>query len=1035
MKKVFKDRFLGFPRNDRFFTLIFSLLFLVFLVSCQNFLEGAELKKQLDEQIDYANAQECILIVKSDEKFGSFLSAGEKPCKVGYTTSLQFTLNKSDYIFNGLKAVSQTDAGQDLSGFVDFTLNEKESDIKNGIYKITVKLLKASADILIQPDCTLLPEITSYSPSPGEINYSNTPITINFNMAMENLFCYGQESISIKYLTLDMSDFFEKPVFDSKTNILTLTPDSQKLREFIENQNLAYISLELSFGKNITAKINGGDYSLKNSPTFTVRYEPKIETTPPEKYEFFVTRHEISLENAENLPEEEKFNQVLLSAMTDEQILQNRTNGTFYIYGKYYDAESGVNSIKITEKRTNDTKSNIVYEEEKSVIYDSNSENARIEKKDGYGIFCIKYESLLEDGALLFSVTAVDKAGNSSDSQNFTAIKNNGINYEAIIRNLPKDFKINDVFDKETYKENLKNLKIYGSDINTVNYATFYGTVKLSEKNMRFACEYTDKDGGLRHEDFSDYDEETGMFNHTLDVENVANLCVKLILTIDIGKVLESEICFPSKPCISNLTNVNSTGNKYTKIEFAPSGKGSFNSLLCLYYNDEGILCSKSFGNTIKFYDSGDENYIIPYEYLYGEISEEIYSYNTTLSALTDTVSVEDISFSKGNEAGKIDFTVTLSDDSWSKFDSIFFKYTISSENSIVTSKNYFFEAGSLSQTFSEYQGYIYDSDLTFEFYGIKGTVQSSVSKYTKSGITGADYDSITPTLAYQRNGFEYLTLNLTDKGTGPESCTILLNGKTEFYMSEETGFSLEIPLYYFDKGENLFYYTATDKAGNSVTKNLKYQLDYSGTYSSLINDSGTYQLVSDEVFETDEIQNYGQNVFLYAFSDSGKWENGSDSYAKCSKASSTGENGGTIYKLNLNKFTIPEDSFVKIITLYSNAYSIPKVFYTGSPSSGKYDLLLANGSSKESVAIQSDSLVFVHTLVTDKSYEECKDWSPAEWLCYKKSVGESLLDFSTVRLAQKYTIPAEEICEGECYCVIAHFADGGEAISEIWQK
>ena len=105
-----------------------AFLCIVILTSCNNFLKGGETKKQIEDSIAYANAQSCKLYLKSDSAMGSFLSEGEVECKVGYTVDIQFTLNKDDWYFDTLEAVSTADATESRQDYVQFTLNEKKSD-------------------------------------------------------------------------------------------------------------------------------------------------------------------------------------------------------------------------------------------------------------------------------------------------------------------------------------------------------------------------------------------------------------------------------------------------------------------------------------------------------------------------------------------------------------------------------------------------------------------------------------------------------------------------------------------------------------------------------------------------------------------------------------------------------------------------------------------------------------------------------------------------------------------------------------------
>ena len=97
---------------------------------------------------------------------------------------------------------------------------------------------------------------------------------------------------------------------------------------------------------------------------------------------------------------------------------------------------------------------------------------------------------------------------------------------------------------------------------------------------------------------------------------------------------------------------------------------------------------------------------------------------------------------------------------------------------------------------------------------------------------------------------------------------------------------------------------------------------------------------------------------------------------------------------------------------------------------------MIPNGSSNKSVAIGSNAPVMVHTLVTTAPYSECKDWCIEEWEHYKKTLNQQELIFSSSDHSPKrYSIPYDDINEGECYCVIAWFADRKYEQSQVWQK
>jgi hypothetical protein len=122
--------------------------------------------------------------------------------------------------------------------------------------------------------------------------------------------------------------------------------------------------------------------------------------------------------------------------------------------------------------------------------------------------------------------------------------------------------------------------------------------------------------------------------------------------------------------------------------------------------------------------------------------------------------------------------------------------------------------------------------------------------------------------------------------------------------------------------------------------------------------------------------------------------------------------------------------------TAFTYDNSVPRYYYYGSQNTGDYDLILANGSSKDSVAISSDAPVFVQTLTTKYTYEECKTWSRQKWQRNRRHIGEKVIQFDADNhAAKRYNIPINEIDSGDCYCVIAHFADGSTAMSEVMQK
>lgn len=239
------------------------------LVSCDGFFESNDFKEQLEKDIAYAQAKECKLIVKSDSVYGSFLSDGEKKCKVGYTTDLQFTVNQSDYIFKNLEAVSTNDNSVSRNDFVEFTITG--SDEKTGTYKITVKLLKEASDILIRPSCILLPKITEITPvSSNNGIEQNTPIEITFNKSVDSsTFTDFSSIIRIENDTSDLAEFFDTPYFSSDGTKLVIPANPEKMILPPDgSQNLLEIKLTYDF--SMASDIDGLPLSLNGTHSYRI---------------------------------------------------------------------------------------------------------------------------------------------------------------------------------------------------------------------------------------------------------------------------------------------------------------------------------------------------------------------------------------------------------------------------------------------------------------------------------------------------------------------------------------------------------------------------------------------------------------------------------------------------------------------------------------------------------------------------------------------------------------------------------------------
>ena len=250
------------------------------LVSCQNFLKGADIKNELEERIAYANAKECKVFIDKETEMGSFLSNSEITFKIGFNKELQFTLNVDSYKFNGLEAVSSRDETQSRSDCIEYVINQDKSNIAKSIYVINVKVVKDADDILIRPKCILIPKISEVYPPFSSTGYDqDTTIMLTFNKSV-NPDSFGDFSC-ISIWSADgslITSYYEKPYFSNNNTVLNIPAD--KTKNIINpdgTENLKDVVIKIN-----TAELTDVDgLSLSDFENFAFRLNKQVDTVMP----------------------------------------------------------------------------------------------------------------------------------------------------------------------------------------------------------------------------------------------------------------------------------------------------------------------------------------------------------------------------------------------------------------------------------------------------------------------------------------------------------------------------------------------------------------------------------------------------------------------------------------------------------------------------------------------------------------------------------------------------------------------------------
>ena len=992
--------------------------------------------------------------------------------------------------------------GYQFNGWEIYGSDVYDTDLKIADRKaLSTKLYiyKPVSYVTIAASISLKPAVLSVSPGEGT-HTANTPVKVTFNMPMNKqnvldnlLILYTDSAKNNK----DMSEYFETPSFDSAGKILTLVPKANDLKNFAKN--MAYIDITVSFGDGV--KVSNLPLVQNSKSTFKVRYKPEVEITAPKRYDFFATTKYSEISKVSEIKDTEKFSLDSLNSFSDEQILQNRTQGTVYIYGRYFDEESGVKFVNITEQRTNDKKGSVVNEDVSDAVpYSADSHDAQfVNDGTGYTDFRIKYDIQSDDGAILLTVNVADACGNTDESENQTvvAIKDSYIDLTDLnVENTTNDLKtiwftqtghpyINDNYLRNGQYD-------YSTNWNSTWWTNLkkqvYGNCALNPSTLKVECLYTD-DSGVHHEEDFDYNPAytfvwtthqgiatyTPTYTHpkwSLTLQNIEDVSEKEFIvrvTDDIGNVSEKEFKFPPKPFLIGIEEGYSSGSP--NINFSNKfflNKNDDDYYYSIVFKEDGEKARAEESPTVPWLSEGEtytaRHSISKKDYSYGLYGETTEPFVAELSSYSlEPVTVTGITYRKSSEPQKTDITVRIANDSWEKYDLICLHW----------SSDVFFEKGSLTCTLSIGTQYLFEKEQTIKVRAEKDGETVEPTTITTEKLTDyMRYDNIAPVLGYLGGTYNmnYLTPLEEHFGTSDYLCDYMMfthtasdigsgldyfiiknnttNGEIRFEL-DETTYDAETKYVFFPKwdleDDVPFTLYAYDKAGNS-SEQLRSRDVFIKDLPEIIQFDYSY-IKTDSASRTC----YSWVYYIYEFTDS----DGDGKYEWINKKTSD-EYEPYYGSKNLNKYhgisgSMTSGAFYKAIyktqagrdPALSFDFSVPRYYYyyknndgTYVQNTGNYDLLLANGTSKDSVAISSDAPVFVQTLTTKYAYDECKSWDINKWQRNRRHIGEKVMSFdSTDHAAKKYKIPVNEIDEGDCYVVIAHFADGTSSMSEVKQK
>lgn len=948
-----------------------------------------------------------IRVHADDAAQGTFLSDGDKECYVDYTIEVQFTVKKADYRFIDFEIVSSADNSVSRADCLAEISKDYNED--TGIYRKKWRLVKEQNDILIRPECMPLPVVKKHTPESVSTEVLlNTPIIIEFNIPMEEadvlpedtLFTY--DNIFLWYTDptntqKKMSDYFEPPVFDSTKTKLKLMPKPLELLDYIENTaKVERIDIDVSLGSKIAVVKDGVSVPLKQTEdsSFAVRYGKNKEETAPTSFDFFATSDRIDLDKPSSITDAAKF----VSTETLAQITAKHDGGTYtdsqykdklfahrvkdsvFIYGKYFDKDSGVKKVLITQ----DAGTTHEYYKGKAKTQFADDEN-------GYTTFCIEFELDEVNIASVITVQVLDACGNSAAAESFFVISKASYEYKNdmsfTVSNLPtalnetlfsgtwqySDEALADFIDE--YNSNLFTLKIYESNV----HFKVIEDLEEAVKNIKFYCTYSNRvNRPFVYHKAAESDPLGSYWELGLDVTSIKG--TDLLITAEDTMGATGQVLIKS---ISSL---------YTSID--DQNKMSFSELL-----DNAVLVVKDSGNQNipKYYDDSDEIIDIgtgnePVGLIFNKGG--VYSEYVEFIKPTETLVVEDYTVSPDANDRKATFTFNFGENTWEDFDFIkgavlckvgseyreteqFIIYrpadTTQTSFTYKVKNNWYYYSGTLKK-------FIFDGACKIQFVGGLNNYLPGNDKIVYCAITeqlsSVTYDDMPPevTITHDLDKFTF-TLIDEDDGSGISTSKptelVVGNMKTFFWESiiHDPGvFKQEIKVgdfYSYKKdGGTTWYvnysYKAYDNAGNCTKLDngiISWDKENLGVTFKDIEDYNPSILSSEQLGLNDQ-----------------SWKELSDS-TNC------------FIRMYFSDKTLEDNKILNKAPCYLLA--------SFTTSSGDYDYILPNGNSDDSIIVCSDAPVYVQTLYTKVPYDECKNWSAYEWCLYGQSVQHTYMPYS----------------------------------------
>ena len=232
----------------------FAFFVLLFFTSCEGFFSDNNLEQKIQAAIDYANAPISTFVVSADSNAGTIIPSGQVQYKPTDLQNIEFTC-KPGYEFIRwsftYKMISQGEDTPTLTTtdpdwwkeYVEIVKDTKSEQNSKGevVYSLQIKFIKATENLLIEPICSLKPEIKNFYPA--------------YNLTGES----RERQLSFEFNT----DIDESSFIYSSTELAEITGITTTLKNE-NNQIYGYVKDGKTFFKNIEILFSNDDSNIND---------------------------------------------------------------------------------------------------------------------------------------------------------------------------------------------------------------------------------------------------------------------------------------------------------------------------------------------------------------------------------------------------------------------------------------------------------------------------------------------------------------------------------------------------------------------------------------------------------------------------------------------------------------------------------------------------------------------------------------------------------------------------------------------------